>query len=50
LLSAHSEEDGFFDEKKASGETSGDAFASAFFAAWFAFASRAVPGLGSVAR
>ena len=46
LLSARSEEDGFFDEKKASG----DAFASAFFAAWFAFASRAAPGLGSVAR
>jgi hypothetical protein len=27
-----------------------DAFGSGFFAAWFAFASRAAPGLGSVAR
>jgi hypothetical protein len=27
-----------------------DRFAVAYFAAWFAFASRAAPGLGSIAR
>ena len=53
LLSAFSEEDGeafgeASDDEKAA--KNADAFASAFFAAWFAFASRAVPGLGSVAR
>jgi hypothetical protein len=53
LLSAFSEEDGeafgeASDDEKAA--KNADAFASAFFAAWFAFASRAAPGLGSVAR
>ena len=53
LLSAFSEEDGeafgeASDDEKAAKDA--DAFASAFFAAWFAFASRAAPGLGSVAR
>ena len=53
LLSAFSEEAGeafgeASDDEKAA--KNADAFASAFFAAWFAFASRAVPGLGSVAR
>ena len=53
LLSAFSQEAGeafgeASDDEKAA--KNADAFASAFFAAWFAFASRAAPGLGSVAR
>jgi hypothetical protein len=53
LLSAFSQEAGEAFGEASDDETAAknaDAFASAFFAAWFAFASRAAPGLGSVAR
>jgi hypothetical protein len=49
LLLAGADEGEASDESATRPETN-ERFAVAYFAAWFAFASRAAPGLGSIAR